>query len=235
MASAGQTYKGYDIAELEKAVNDGNYWTFERALQSLPSWVRMSRDGGKAAAQKIVDQYAGEYAAKKAAWDEFNKAPAVDTRYPEVQKQQLESAKRFRDSIPLYAKSLMAGKEQAGRRELASSLVNADKAANRRGLLYGGTRAKARTDARQKNAQELASQRAELNQGLGGVADKLEQNAIDTGFGMAGQGQQASSAQQATDMTALERRMREGMRSDESTSDFISSLGGLVGKAAGSK
>lgn len=159
-------------------------------------------------------------------------APVVDTRLADLQKAQQESAKRFRDSIPLYAKELMSSKEQGARHELAAKMEDADKNLNRRGLLYGGQRLKARAGAKQETAQGLSQERANVNSDLTGIADTMSQQALNTGMDNTQLGQDMFSVKQDIDRDALDRLMKNQSRVSSAYGDAFGAIGQVAGKVA---
>ncbi len=257
MAINPKNHQGYNLESIaeEKARNPQ---AFERAKKIEGAIVQWEQDGRRGHLPDYLNAHgvwdnnlknadlspegirdlkamAQNYRIMSDFYDSVMNPPKPDVRLEETQKAQIESAKRFRDSIPAYAKALMAKPERAAREGLAREMVSLDRQANRRGLLYGGMRQKARAETRQKSAADLATKRSEINSSLYDYADTMDKQAVNTGLGMAGLAQDVSRTQQNLDVAALERILKRDTQEQEATSDLLGSLGGTIGKVAGSK
>lgn len=159
--------------------------------------------------------------------------PSVDSRLTDTQNLQLKQAQAFKENLPLFQKQLGYDVSTQGAQGLAEKIVDVNRGANRRGLLYSGLRSNEEAKARSGAALDTAKQKMQTNEALQGIQSNLNQAPINTGFEIAGQGQKASqinfSDQQKSLVAALERRNQN----DKATSGLLSGIGAGVGYGLG--
>lgn len=179
----------------------------------------------------IWEQQQKNAAADKAAEDAKKPPPVpeVDPRFKKIQETQSQIAKDFRSKIPQMGDKAYGLAERDERKGLASTIADQKVDFNRRGLLYSGTRLGAEANARGNSANKLATKRSEINQGLMGQADALDQQAIDTGFSMAGLQSQGAQAQTALDGSVIDLALQK----QKQQQDTLAGLGKAAGAAAG--
>jgi hypothetical protein len=173
----------------------------------------------------------------KAEADKANllQAPIIEGRYKQLQDQQIKSAQDFRKNLPGMAQGLMQTEQEKGRQALAQKMVGVDRDANRRGLLYGGNRMAGRTGAATNTMKELAQKRAEINSSLMNTADTMDRQAIETGFGMAGAGQNIASAQDAYSRESLAQQMSNRQKEFGAIAEGFKGIGSAIGEVLGGK
>lgn len=155
--------------------------------------------------------------------EEAKKPAPVDDRYKILQQAQIEQANKFRADMPNMANSLMLSERENSRKALASKMIDVNRSSNRRGLLYGGSRLAGRAGAATESAQGLQQKRGDINLKLSSVADSMQNQAIETGFGITGAGQNALSAQDAANRQSLAAQLGERQ-------DYFKGLGNAVGQ-----
>lgn len=160
-------------------------------------------------------------------------APEVEGRYKQLQDQQVKSAQDFRKNMPGMAQGLMQTEQERARQGLAQKMTGIDRESNRRGLLYGGSRLANRSGAATNTMKELAQKRAEINSSLMNTADTMDRQAIETGFGMAGAGQNIASAQDAYSRESLAKQMADREKQFNSVAEGFKGIGSAVGTALG--
>lgn len=127
---------------------------------------------------------------QKKAEEEKLKAPPIDPRFQQLVEGQRQHAKEYRNRIPQLADTFMGQIAEVNKKNLAAEIDQTQKNYNKRGLLYSTARVGAEGDARTRSAQDLATKRYDVNKQLEDQADQLDQQAIDSGFALASQGQQ---------------------------------------------
>ena len=110
------------------------------------------------------------------------KKPAIDPNYTNIVKTQQGIAQNYRNRLPELQQESYNLNSDITRRELAQGMLNADRASNRRGMLYGGVAAGNRSAARGEAAANMADRTMKSNQELYGNARDLENLAIKGGY-----------------------------------------------------
>lgn len=121
--------------------------------------------------------------------DQIHAPPPIDPRFQQLVKGQQDFAKQFRNSIPQLADSFMGQIAQNNKKNLAAEIDATQKNYNRRGLLYSTARLGAEQNAKEQTASTQEQQRYDLNTELNQTANQFDQNAINSGFQLATQGQ----------------------------------------------
>lgn len=203
---------------------DVAYWQTHGGLPLLN--IAKPQDSDAAATEYI---HSVEAAANKA-----KLAPTVDDRYKVLQQQQLGQLQKFRSNLPGMADNLMFGERENSRQALAQQMTGIDRNANKRGLLYGGQRLANRSQAATESVKGLQQKRVDINSKLNNVADTMQNQAIETGFGIAGAGQNAMSAQDAAARKDLASQLSERQDYFKGLAGAFGNIGEGIGAAFGS-
>lgn len=230
MADKSDQFQGYPIKYLQK-LYDAVVASGRMADYIAGTWTPF------VAEEKRLDKSEAGVAHRKkyaeAAKSYFGK-PEVDPALDATQSLQLKQAQSFRQNLPIFQKQLGYDIDTAGAQDLAKQVIDVNRGANRRGLLWGGTRAEGERSARVGAAGESAKKKMQTNEALQGIQSNLDQAPINTGMMKTGQQGQvqalAFNDKQKALMSALERRNMN----DAATSDLLKNVGKVGGYVAGS-
>lgn len=111
-------------------------------------------------------------------------APPPDPNLAKIHQQQLSNASNFRANTGNMENQMYSQLQQQGQGQLNQNLSGIRSMNSRRGLLYGGVNAGQEQGARGQMAQSLAAGRSNINAGVQGAADTLDQQAVQTGLGI---------------------------------------------------
>lgn len=146
----------------------------------------------------------------------------------EYQKKLGKEAEAFRGNLPGYKEEQGRISEDSGKRQLARDLSGNDKSFASRGLLYSGLRNEGAANAHTDFYATQAGERAKINAQAEDLARGMEEKALGMGFDVQSQAQ--ANSDRAYD-TALQQRMGQ----NQAIGNLLGGVGGLLGKAAGSK
>ena len=107
---------------------------------------------------------------------------AVDPKLKEIRDKQIAEAKKFRSNLPGYKQKLGDQAETSSRRKLAETLSDVKSSFNRRGLLYSGIRQSGEVGAQADASNQLAQEKAQINDSLNQTADEYEAAALKSGL-----------------------------------------------------
>lgn len=130
----------------------------------------------------------------------------LDPRYTNLVGNVTKTAKDYRTNMPSIIGQKTNALMDTSRLNLAKNYVDADRAANARGLFYGGKRAGMRSQAEGAEAQDLATKIRGVNVDVENTAQGLEDTGIEAAYGM--QNDQQALYDQAYN-EALSRRQSE--------------------------
>lgn len=167
---------------------------------------------------------------RKKIQDVVNRSP-VDEGYINLVKDTQRIAKDYRQNLPELQRKSYNLQGDISRRNLAKSLTDANRAASRRGMLYGGVASGLRSNAREREAANLASRVYDQNKYLSDTARDLEDLALKSGFDLR-RDEQAAYDQRYNE--ALSRRAREGQLLNNLLGGIAGGVGGLIGRSGGS-
>ena len=113
--------------------------------------------------------------------------PGIDPRYQQsVLQGQKNLATQFRSNLPKYQDELGNQFEKSAKQQLAENTKGIKKDFNSRGLLRSGGRMGAEAKAAAQTGYDVAKGRYDINQTLADQADTLENNYINSAYGIAG-------------------------------------------------
>lgn len=114
------------------------------------------------------------------------KTPGVDPRYANLAFTQRQNAQDYAGAMPDMAargRNLIA---QNTNDQLTAANRGIDKGANARGMYYSGSRLGKRAQAAGLAGQQVGQQTAKMQQGMSDTLQNLQNQGIQSGFGMAG-------------------------------------------------
>lgn len=159
-------------------------------------------------------------------------APTTDEKYENLQKSQIEDANQFRAAGGATGRGLMTTEADNSKRNLAMKISDIRRGYNNRGLLYSGLRAGEEASARGDYASDLATKRADINRSVADTASELDKRAIDSGFGLAGMGTGALTADNTLTQARAQATREQGQA--EAAGRIAKGIGGGIGQLAGS-
>lgn len=225
---------GEDFNNLGKLRGD----TFDGVLPQdldieLQRWEEMQAKN-PALFKQYLDESNPYYARNKAEFDRAQKWKQYKESGDEMgmaRKAQVSQAKAFEERMPLFRQQLGYDVDTDASKQLATQMLDINRGANRRGLLYSGLRA---NDARKAGVAAKAQaneKKVSINKDLSDISNNLNQAAADTGLKTAAQRQHEANSkmshQQKMQIAALERRNK----SNAAAGDLFSSAFAIGGEA----
>jgi len=154
----------------------------------------------------------------------------MDPRYTSLVSNLGKSAKDYRTRMPAMVNDQVNIAKDTSRMDLAKAYVDADRGANRRGMLYGGVRAGMRANAESDASSGLASKIRGINIGQENSAQGQENTAIEAAQGM--QSEQQQLYQNAYN-EALSKREQEQKKKSGIFNQIGGGVGGMLGGMLG--
>lgn len=155
-----------------------------------------------------------------------NQIAPIDQRLVDVSREQADQAKQFRSQLPQYTQTKFQREQDVGKKNLGSALQGSRQGFGQRGLLYSGLRSGAEAGARGDMASQLAARRRGLTLEGEQQASGIEEQALQTGQGLADIRQQQSAME--GQINAARQQRKAGV-----LGNIGSSLGSLFGGAVG--
>jgi len=156
-------------------------------------------------------------------------APTVDPRYQQLQQNQINSAQNYGNNVGQTEQDYANQSTENSRNQLAQSQAGIKQGYNARGMLYGGQNIGDQNAAAAQAASNQAQNQQNFNQGIYNNAQTLNNNAVSTGFGMAGLGNNSYLQNEAN--TNLQ--MQQALQNMKLNQQGQSALGSGVGQALG--
>lgn len=158
-------------------------------------------------------------------------APQIDPRYQALQDQQIALYKNFIKNAPSYAASIFNPQAENARLQNASNVKGIREGANSIGNLYSGYEQGAEGSAANNLTGNLANLRAQTNQQVTQTGQGLLNQAIGSGFGMAGLGTNQASFDASQTGNANLAAQQQAALSNQQIGQFGQGIGSVLGAA----
>jgi hypothetical protein len=156
-------------------------------------------------------------------------APNIDPRYQELENEQNQLAGNYAGNLQQNQNDLANQSLASIKQQLGDTIKGVKANTNASGLLYSGMNTGGQLAARQNAGLQGAQAVEGANQtGLNNL-NSLQQNAINTGFGIAGQGNPSAQMGLSSQGNAIQ----NALNNSAVNTSFVNSLGQGVGSAAG--
>lgn len=150
---------------------------------------------------------------------------------------QISVAKDYRSKLPQIGQDLYEGYSQGARKNLAQGIKDVRSDYNRRGLLHSGKRQGAEYQKQADTASDLANQRYSINSALLNNADSLENQALTTGYNLAGANPNLGTSALAPQQQQIENQIfnnKQNQQAAQTIGNVAGTFGGLLAGRAGS-
>lgn len=144
--------------------------------------------------------------------------------YP-LASEQMRLATDFRSNMPAMRQKLQADYVSQARRELANKMADVTKSYNSRGLLKSGMKTGATASARYGAMADIDQGKLGINNQLENQANELENNVLNTSYGIGAQGLGLGPAQLQGTQNQMNSQFYQNQANQEM---WNSGLGGLV-------
>lgn len=161
--------------------------------------------------------------------------PGIDPRYASLAMKQRQKAEDYAAQIPEMAakgRGLIAQKTSG---QLSAANRNIDQSTNARGAYYSGQRISKRAGAAGAAAQQVGQQTMQMNQGLTDNLQRLQDQGIQSGFGMAGVSQDIGDLYGGAQSNAMADALARMQNNDKALGGLGSGVGSVMGAYLGNR